>query len=230
MTDRGVEQLFEARATHLLAFSIEPFGIVAIERLIGNHGSLPISLPRQAPRFGKRSVPGEYRIAGANLHATGSNASAKAEGHGLENKTAIVFHRTSGTADHLALADEFLADMKALQRASVSVRRLFPKWNQRRNDLGKNRGNRIARIFVRPAKLRNEFGIESLRVCRDREVTHVDRDIGSCPCGGHWLQRSGDRRFSKSAKAFCLIRCRPPLSSHRRVRRSRPSTRLGPRA
>ena len=51
----------------------------------------------------------------------------KQKGHGLENKTAIVFHRTSGTADHLAFADEFLADMKALQRASVSVKAIVPQ-------------------------------------------------------------------------------------------------------
>ena len=64
---------------------------------------------------------------------------------------------------------------------------------------------KIAEIFVRVAKSWNELGIEPLRAYRHREVTHVDRDIGSRPCGGDWLQRSGDCQFSKSGKAFCLI-------------------------
>jgi hypothetical protein len=64
---------------------------------------------------------------------------------------------------------------------------------------------KTAGIVVRVAKSWNELGIEPLRAYRDREVTHVDCDIGSRPCGEHRLQRSGDSRFSKSGKAFCLI-------------------------
>jgi len=69
---------------------------------------------------------------------------------------------------------------------------------------------KTAGIVVRVAKSWNELGLEPLRAYRDREVTHVDCDIGSRPCGGHRLQRSSDSRFSKSGKAFCLI---DPLGS-----------------